>query len=122
MNSNTATVDCPKCFGVKSFACFAHVVGGTCFRCGGLGTVEFDRARIEASRSGAAKNLERAYAGKYTVIRDGVDCVALLFSSFKEANAERKARSDDGCGAWMVAKWSDGAFRYRDGTQVKFCH
>lgn len=33
-------VPCPKCYGARRFAPFAHIEGGLCFRCGGAGTVD----------------------------------------------------------------------------------
>ncbi len=52
MNTNTRNtkktlVTCPKCLGVGNFPTFAHIVGGTCFRCGGAGKCE---ERIENAR------------------------------------------------------------------------
>ncbi len=42
MNTTQSTkpmVECPKCCGAKRISHFAHIEGGTCFRCGGAGVV-----------------------------------------------------------------------------------
>lgn len=40
MTATATIIECPKCFGVKRFDAFRHIVGGTCFLCGGVGKVD----------------------------------------------------------------------------------
>ena len=119
--TTTTATTCPKCFGSKVFTRFTHIVGGTCFRCGGTGvTVETDRSRAARPTRAFIPNLATPYA----VVCTDADSIAEGSGgriggnkSWDEACALIDRLTAFHCVSYEVVKYVDGKWINKAGTE-----